>query len=237
MRTFLLVHGAWHGAWCWAAVRDRLEAAGHRVETPILSGLGEKADLLRPGITLNDWVDEVARLMSDKALTDVIVVGHSFAGSVVSGLAEAVPGRIDRLVYLDAMVLEGGEAPFDTMDPAIVEGRRAAAEAFSGGLTLPKPPAAALGVLEPEAAAFVEAHMTPHPFSTFVEPLALDRAPGEGFDCTYVAVTEPEYAPLVTSRVRAKAYGWDYREMRTGHDMMITMPDETAELLLALAES
>ncbi|UOM33018.1 alpha/beta fold hydrolase [Acuticoccus sp. I52.16.1] len=235
MQTWLLIHGAWHGSWCWETVRHLLEAEGDTVWTPTLTGLGDRAGLMSTEITLRSWVDEVERFMIENAVAEAVVVGHSFAGSVVSGLAEAAPGRIDRLIYLDAMLLEGGETVFGSIDPKIVAERRAKSEAFSGGLSMPPPPAAAFGIRDPEAAAYLEARLTPHPYSTYVSPLALERPPGDGFACTYVACTDPPYGPLSGSRERARAYGWDYREMATGHDMMLTDPAGTVRLLKEIA--
>ncbi len=220
MQTFVLIHGAWHGSWCWDEVRQRLEASGATVYAPTLAGLGERADLMSSEITLQTWIDEVERMMVERAVTDAIVVGHSFAGSVVSGLAEAVPGRIDRLVYLDAMVLEGGETVFSTLDPSIVEERRTRSQESSGGLSMPAPPAAAFGIRDPQQARAVDPRLTPHPFSTYKSPLALQRPPGAGFACTYIACTDPPYIPLAPSRERAKGLrlGLPGGRLRARHD-------------------
>ncbi|RAH98212.1 alpha/beta hydrolase [Acuticoccus sediminis] len=236
MKTWLLIHGAWHGSWCWDQVRLRLEHVGDRVITPTLRGLGERADQMSRTITLQAWVDEVAHLMTSHAMTDTIVVGHSFAGSVVSGLAEAVPERIQRLIYLDAMLLEGGETVFSSIDADIVATRRERSMASSGGLSMPAPEPEGLGIRDPREAEYVKRRLTPHPFSTYESPLALEKPPGDGFPCTYVACTDPAYQPLWGSRERAKAYGWDYREIATGHDLMITDPAGTVDLLVMIAQ-
>src|SRR5882757_3615170 len=110
MSTFLLVHGAWHSGRCWERVAPLLEAAGHRVSAPSLTGFGDRAHLLGPEVGLDTHVDDVVRTILDEDLTDVVLVGHSYAGLVVSSAANRVPDRIGRLVYLDAMVPLDGES-------------------------------------------------------------------------------------------------------------------------------
>jgi len=112
-RTFVLVHGAWHGGWCWRRVADRLTAAGHRVFTPTLTGLGERKHLMSASITLDTHVQDVCNLIRFEELSDICLVGHSYAGMVVSLVAEAMEDRISSFVFLDAFVPEDGETPLD----------------------------------------------------------------------------------------------------------------------------
>lgn len=234
--TFVLVHGAWHGGWCWRAVAERLRAAGHRVLTPTLPGLAERASTLSGEITLAGCAAEVARLIEAQALRDTVLVGHSFGGAVVLGVADQLSERIRRLILLDALVLESGESPFGIMEPEIVAARRRAASE-AGGIALPVPPVTAFGLPEdhPEADR-VRRRLTPHPISTYETALILRHRPGNGLPCTYIHCTDPAYAPLESSRERARRQpGWRWREIATGHDAMITAPLELSRILIELA--
>ena len=145
-QTFVLVHGAWHGGWCWSRVADRLHAAGHHVFTPTQTGLGERKHLLSKDITLDTFTRDIANVIEAEELTNVVLVGHSFGGLAISGVADAMPERIRHLVYLDSLMVEGGKSPFDSLPPDVVAARRKAAEESSGGLSLPAPPPSAFGV-------------------------------------------------------------------------------------------
>jgi pimeloyl-ACP methyl ester carboxylesterase len=145
-QTFVLVHGAWHGGWCWSRVADRLRAAGHRVFAPTQTGLGERKHLLSKEITLDIFTRDIANVIEAEELTNIVLVGHSFGGLVISGVADAMPERIRHLVYLDSLVVEGGKSPFDSLPPEVASARKKAAEESSGGLSLPPPPPSAFGV-------------------------------------------------------------------------------------------
>src|ERR1700712_5022755 len=142
-RTFVLVHGAWHGGWCWSRVADRLRGAGHRVFTPTQTGLGERKHLLSKDITLDIFTSDIVNLIEAEELSDIILVGHSFGGNAISGTADAIPGKIRHLVYLDSLMVDAGKAPFDNLPPDVVAARRKAADETSGGLSLPTPPSSA----------------------------------------------------------------------------------------------
>src|SRR5262245_50776256 len=145
-KTFVLVHGAWHGGWCWTRVAERLRGAGHRVFTPTLTGLGDRAHLLSPQVGLDTFVQDVVVTLEMEDLTDSILVGHSFAGAPITGAADRVPERITHLVYLDAALPQNGESVFSRFPPQIVAERRKLAQETSGGLTLPVPPPSSFGV-------------------------------------------------------------------------------------------
>ena len=185
-------------------------------------------------ITLDTVVEDIASVLTFEDLRDVILVGHSFAGAVISGVAERAPDRIEQLIYLDASLLEDGESMFDCIPPeTAIERKRLAAET-SGGLSLPVPTAEDLGVLDSEQWEFLETFLTPQPLSTYDTPLTLQRRPGDGFPCSYIVCTNPTYAPLARSRDRAKRYGWPVIPLKTGHDAMITAPENLSEILMRL---
>src|SRR6202162_4659832 len=122
-QTFVLVHGAWHGGWCWSRVADRLRTASHQVFTPTQTGLGERKHLLSKDITLDTFTRDIANVIEAEGLSDVILVGHSFGGNAISGVADAMPDRIRHLVYLDSLMVEGGKSPFDSLPPDVVAAR------------------------------------------------------------------------------------------------------------------
>ena len=231
--TFVLVHGAWHGGWCWRFVRRVLEKHGHTVRTPTLTGLGERSHLMSADLTMDTCCRDVANVLRYEDLTNVVLVGHSFGGSVISGVAELEPDRVRRLVYLDADVLEDGESPFASVTAEEADRRKELAKATSaGGVSFPPPDPRALGVHDEEQRAFLERHLTPHPISTYESALRLKGRPGEGFPCTYVVCTHPAYDSMNRARARASGYGWEMRDISTGHDLMISAPEKTAQLLM-----
>src|SRR6266404_9743105 len=145
-QTFVLVHGAWHGGWCWSRVADRLRAAGRQVFTPTQTGLGERKHLLSKDITLDTFTKDIFNVIEAEELTKIVLVGHSFGGVAISGVADAMPERIRHLVYLDSLVVEGGKSPFDGLPADVASARRKAAEESSGGLSLPALLPSAFGV-------------------------------------------------------------------------------------------
>ncbi|HEY1998090.1 alpha/beta fold hydrolase [Paraburkholderia sp.] len=233
---YVLVHGAWHGGWCWDAVAQRLRARGHQVFTPTLSGLGERAGLLSPQVGLETFIQDVVDVLERHDLSDVILVGHSFGGVTLTGAADRVPQRIRQLVFLDAVVLSDGQSAFSRLSPEIVAARRQLALETSNGLTIPVPPASAFGVFEPEQVALLERHCTPHPLKAFEDVLTLTGGAGEAIPKVYIQCVDPVYAPLQSARDFVKAQqGWTWDEIATGHDAMVSAPDLLAEKLLAFA--
>ena len=234
-KTYVLVHGAWHGGWCWRHVADRLRAAGHRVLAPTCTGLGERAHLLSPTVGLATFVEDILGVLEAEELEDVVLVGHSFGGAPVTGVADRVPGRVRHLVYLDAVVLEDGQSALGLIPPELAAARVRAAEETSGGLTLPVPPPGAFGVTEPADVAWLRRRLTPHPLRTYTDRLRLAGPVGNGRPRTYIACTSPAYSPLAAVRDRVTGWeGWGWAELAAAHDAMVTAPGELSELLLRI---
>jgi pimeloyl-ACP methyl ester carboxylesterase len=230
-KTYVLVHGAYHGAWCWKDVAARLRALGHEVYTPTLTGLGERSHLIGFRPTLETFIEDVAQVIKYEDLSDVVLVGHSFAGSIVSALADRMPERLAHLVYLDAQVLQSGQAPADTAPPEIIEvyKQRAAASNYA---SIPSPPSVNFGIVEPAMVSWVEARVTPHPYQTYFDPLVLKHPLGNGVPATYIAVTAPLFPNTAHSRkVAREQRGWNYLEIPTAHDAMLLAPDELSQML------
>ena len=234
-KTFVLLHGAFHGGWCWPRVTDPLRAAGHRVLTPTLTGLGERAHLISTAITLDLMVQDLVNVFEYEELTDVVLVAHSFAGVIATGAASRLRARIRHLVLLDSLlVLQSGDSPFDSIPPEAAAERRKQAQVSSGGLSIPVPAPAAFGVTDPLDAARLKAKCTPHPLSTYESPLHFDGELAAGLPATYVAVT-PYYGSTAAARSYARGrIDWRYVEIEAGHDAMVTSPQAVLDLLDAL---
>ena len=235
MTVFVLLHGAFHGAWCWGRVAPLLRSAGHEVHTPTQTGLGDRAHLLRADITLGTFVDDLVAVLETEELSEAVLVGHSFGGNAISGAAERVPGRIRHLVYLDGVVPRDGVAPLDSSVASVAAERRASA-AGNGNVWVAALEPSAFGVPDGPDADWVRRRMTPHPFGAMNTALSLPHAVGNGLPATYVFCTEPVYEPLSWAREVARAQpGWGWRELAAGHDCMVTAPRETAALLMEIA--
>lgn len=221
--TFVLIHGAWHGAWCWQFLTPLLEARGHEVIAPTLAGMGERAGEISEDITLDTHIDEVVDLLENRRVQNAVLVGHSYAGVVISGVADRVPYRLRRLVFLDAVIIEDGQ----TLGGARMTGRAAA---------LPPMPASSFGVVDAVERAWVESNLKPHPANTFATPLRLSHPLGNGLRCIYVACTRPAMASVGRYLQMARTrLGWRVEELATGHDAMVTAPAQLAALLERIA--
>jgi pimeloyl-ACP methyl ester carboxylesterase len=234
--TFVLVHGAWHGGWCWRRVVATLRSAGQVVVAPTLTGFGERVHLTRPDLTIDDFATDIVNVIAAEELNDVILVGHSFGGNAVSAVADRVPERLKHLVYVDTLILRNGESGFSVLDPAIVARRIELAEKTSGGLTIPPPPPEAFGVSDPADAEWLRRRLTPLPLNCYRAPIRLRHPLGNGVKKTYVACTNPIYQPAVRTHEWVKGQSdWRYLELSTGHDAMVTDPEGLSEMLIRCA--
>jgi pimeloyl-ACP methyl ester carboxylesterase len=234
MSTYLLVHGAWHSGECWTRAAPLL--AGHRVLTPTLTGYGDKVHLAGPEVGLDTHVDDIVRLVVDEDLTDVVLVGHSYAGLVISSVANDIPDRIGHLVYLDAMVPEDGETAADVMPMTqnLVD-RVLKSESGWRVPPLPEGPAGLFGVTDPADVAWLRTMLSDQPVRCLQQPVRLDnpdaaKIPRTHIHCTAGApVGRRPVPPIQPNGTPAQVW-----ELPTGHDCMITMPAELAELLRKL---
>ena len=237
VRPFVLVHGAWHGAWCWSRVLPRLRAAGREAHALTLTGLADRRHQLSADIRLRTHVDDVAGLIEFEELDDVILVGHSYAGMVITGVADALLARgskaLRHLVYVDAIVPRPGESWSSTQSPETVAARLQAVKE-AGGAGIPPPPAEALG-LRGEDAAWVDRRMTPQPAGIYQDPLAFDAGRVAGLPRTFIDCVSPALPTIAESRRRVRSEpGWSVIELATGHDAMVSAPEELSRLLLAV---
>jgi pimeloyl-ACP methyl ester carboxylesterase len=240
MSTYLLVHGAWHSGQCWERVVPLLAAAGHRVVAPSMTGYGDKAHLLSREVGLDTHVDDIVRLIIEEGLTEVVLVGHSYAGLVISSAANQIPDRIAHLVYLDAMVPEDGESAVDVQPITQVLIDRAAKSDIDWRVPpLPEmpPPSGLFGVTDPADVAWLRTMLSDQPVRCLQQPVRLDNPAVNTIPRTHIhcVVGVPEgiaRRPIPAIQPNgAPAQVW---ELATGHDCMITMPVELSELLLKL---
>ena len=237
MATFVLVHGAMHGGWCWRDVRARLQARGHAVATPTLTGQGERHASLAPDVGLGTHVDDVAQLLWFEDLTDVTLVLHSYAGMLAGPLADRAEGRLRTVVYLGAFFGDPGQCLLDVEPPEVAARYRAQAAADGEGWFLPATQAflTQWGVADEALAAWVGPRLTDFPFRCQTEAAQFDPAPLAALRQVYVAHTDPPLASLDRFFAAAVARGWETHELRCGHDMMLAAPNETTDLLERIA--
>ncbi len=238
MATFVISHGAWGGGWEWTPVADGLRERGHRVFTPTLTGLGERAHLGDSRTALSDHMEDLLAVIRYEGLHDVILCGHSYSGMVVTGVADRIPERLSLLAYLDAFVPEHGQALQALLPPEFIDGLLQTARE-RGDNRAPVPPE----LLPPEGAIPEETRqryirrLCPHPMASFTEPAKLSGAIGD-LPRAYVHCTgdvDPEADILGPFATRAQADGWFYRELNTAHDLQLTDPDGTIAVLDDLA--
>ena len=236
--TFVLVHGAFHGGWCWRRVADRLVATGARVFTPTMTGLGERVHLLAPGVGYKTFVDDVVAVIESEELSDVVLVGHSFGGAVITGVADRIGHRIARLVYLDAVVPQNGQSAVDQLPPETRAIRIRAARERGNGLAIPLPTETMFDLPPGEDRDWVARRITPHPLASYTDPIFLNHPVGNGRPCTYIRCTDPVYPAVVPSYDRIKSDPrWSLMDIATGHDAMVTAPGPLTDMLLACAEA
>lgn len=231
MATFVLVHGAWHGSWCWKRVRTALQRQGHDVFTPTLTGIGERAHLLTPQVNLETHINDVLNLIRWEELDDIVLCGHSYAGCVVSSVVDRIPERISRLIYLDAFVPETGKSLHDCLP----EDQRAMqldlCRQVGEGWKVPPIPAEVFNVNTADRA-WVDRQCTMQSLATFQQPVLRTGRPLPADKVTYILATGWEGSPFVQFHERAKLAGWHTLSLDCGHDVMLDRPAELVRILL-----
>lgn len=231
----VLVHGSWHGAWCWRRVLPLLRGAGVETHAVTLTGVGERAHLLSPAIGIDTHVQDVIGLIEAEELQRVVLVGHSYAGNLITCVADRLqrsrPGLLRHLVFLDAGIPNPGDSWSSNHSPETVAKRVAEAQA-SGGLSFPPPDASVFGLTGADRD-WVNRRQTPQPFRLYQEPLSFDPTLVWSIPHTFIDCTTPPLATIDAARKRVRSEpGWTVHELATGHDPMISAPQELADLLL-----
>jgi pimeloyl-ACP methyl ester carboxylesterase len=239
LATYVLVHGAGHGGWCYQRVARILRGAGHEVYTPTLTGLGERAHLVRPDTDLDTHITDVVAVLDYEDLHDVILAGHSYAGAVITGAADRAADRVACLVYLEASLPRDGESLVDRASVLMAETYRHSQIVDGVELVLfPGPDTIRnYGVTDPDDVAWLAGKLTPHPWKTFAQPLrltneaALARIP-RAIVCSVSSMQRYPNAVRFTRATDADRV-W---EIEASHDLMVTHPEAVAEILMQLDE-
>ncbi len=228
--AFVLVHGAWHGGWCWAKVEDALRDRGHRTYAPTLTGLGERSHLLTPEITPDLHVLDVTNVLHWAELRDAILVGHSYGGLIVTGVAGQVPERVKALVYLDAFVPEeSGVSLFARGNPERMARIQAEVDKGAAGI---QPDLFGAWAEDGEIRDWLKAMCTPQPAGTFATGVTLTGREVEVAHRYYILCERNRPSAFWEEHDRVKGQtGWKSDRIATMHDAMVEAPDELARLL------
>jgi pimeloyl-ACP methyl ester carboxylesterase len=241
MATFVLVHGAWHGGWCYRDTAKALRAAGHTVFTPTHTGVGERFHQSSEAITLETHIRDVCGLIEFEELDNIILCGHSYGGMVITGVADRVPGKIKALLYLDAFVPEHGDSLVSLIRtalpaevwPLFVNGFRDAALANRSGL-MNAIPAEVFGI-KSENRAWVDRLCRPQALATFESPALLTGDHAKVTKRLYVLADGWDPSPFRHFAAKCeKLPGWRVTKLASSHDVMVDMPQELAAQLLSL---
>jgi pimeloyl-ACP methyl ester carboxylesterase len=232
-KTFVLVHGAWHGGWCWRRVADLLQKQGHKVFTPTMTGLGERSHLLNDKVNLATHITDIVNVIKWEGLSDIVLVGHSYGGVIISGVAEQVRDAIGSIVFLDAFVPEDG----DSLAAKAAQPVRAAIAALvENGETTMKPISAEVFRVNEKDRAWVDAMCTPHPVATMTDKIAVAGARDRIAKKAYIRAKGYPSVPFDGAQEKLKtAAGWRVYELPCGHDAMVDMPDRLTEILVEVA--
>ena len=225
--TFVLVHGAWHGGWCWTRVSPLLRAASHTVFTPTLTGLGERSHLLTRDVDLDTHITDVVQVLEFEDLENVVLVGHSYGGMVITGVADKASDRISQLVYVDAMLPENGKAITDYNPRQLAP---ITEDSWHDRASEPQE----YGVTNERDVAWVKQRLTDMPRKCLTQPLKLADDKSRRIKGAYILCSGRPFAGEAAQR--AKQRGYRYRELLSaGHDAMITQPRELTKILIELA--
>jgi pimeloyl-ACP methyl ester carboxylesterase len=241
--AFVLVHPAWHGAWCWKKLVPFLQRAGHDVITPSLTGLGERSHLLNREIGLETHVTDVVNALTYSDLSNVVLVGHSASGAVITAVADEIPERIAHVIYLDAFVPEDGQGVIDLIAPERRQVLEGLVRTEGDGWLLPRfapPPWETIvrdlwGVHDEDDLRWMVSRLGPTPFKHFTDPVRRSNPSAEMLRRSYIRCLKfpnPRF-DRHAEMARGNAL-WSYRELSAPHHVFVTMPNETAQLLLEL---
>ena len=226
-KTFVLIHGAWHGGWCWRRVADLLRAEGHKVFAPTLTGLGERSHLMSDAITLETHVQDIVNVFKYEDLRDVTLVGHSYGGMVITGAADLEIHRIAGMIYIDAFLPENGQSLWDLAGAGRAAVQQATAKAHDGGFSLPRGPSPRGSA--PDSAARFDHLFTPQPVGCLSEAFQSCRQEMTWPARHYALCTGYDPSPFqaIARRIRRES-GWTYSEFDALHDVVRTHPAEVA---------
>lgn len=239
-KTYVLVHGAWHGGWCWRDVAKPLLEAGHFVLTPSLTGLADRKHLMSPEIGLETHISDIASLIEYYDLQDIVLVGHSYGGMVITGVADRLKERISHIIYLDAALPRSGDSMISQGPPRSDD----EIQKIESNLRMLAPDGIAMQAFPPEILGIAQSHpsyawvaekLTPHPLKTWLDPIKLSNGGSGGLDRTYIHCNKPVLPNSSFGWHAAQLQdddSWQYHAIATGHDAMVTAPRELLKLIL-----
>jgi pimeloyl-ACP methyl ester carboxylesterase len=230
--VFVLCHGAWSGGWYWQPIRDLLSSGGHKVFTPTLTGLGERAHLASPEVDLETWITDIVNVVLYEELHGVVLAGHSFGGMVITGVADRIPDRISHLVYVDAVVPEDGQAYTDLVGAEGTAQALLLVEQYGEGWRLPYTP-------EPDKPG--DPRLVPMPVKGGMQPVTARNPDARSLPRSFIYCTEgkdvmPLAHPIIQSAESARSDArWHYHELHTNHNPMKNATQELTDLLVSIA--
>ncbi len=242
MASFVLVHGNWHGGWCWKKLVPLLKTAGHEVFTPTLTGLGERSHMVNRDINLDTHINDVVNLMQFEDLKDVILVGHSYAGMVIAGAADVSSSRIRHLVYLDAVTPGDDQSCYDCLPQVVGKLRRIADTIGDGWLIIYQPELGTFGVSDPDDQKWLVERLRPQPLATNLQKVRFRNQFAMALPKSFIWCSGRDQSGRTKIREdwpclpASFPTGWGFYEIRTGHDAMVTAPGELAKTLVDIAD-
>jgi pimeloyl-ACP methyl ester carboxylesterase len=227
METYVLVHGLFSGGWIWGRTASALRNQDQQVFSPTLTGLGERSHLANRDIDLNTHIQDIVGMVEYEDLTGVILVGHDVGSTVVTGVAERVPERMERLVYLDAVVTEDRQSWLQLLSPEVSSRFLRLARVEGNGWRVPPP--------FPSNSRYRD-----HPLRPLTQPADIRDPRAAEIPRTFIRCTDRRqdhplariWPSIDKAAERARERGWDYRQLHTGHEPMVTAPQQLAELLV-----
>ncbi len=241
---FILIHGSWHNGSAWYKVEHLLKQRGATVYTPTLTGMESFQHPASEDIGLTIHIQDIVHLIQENKLENVILVGHSYSGLILAGVAELIPDKVDKLVYLDAFIPEDNQSLFDLMSQETIDGMRSSLVNAEGKSKqdgaeevwlLPPGEPQAYGVVVPEDVAWLQKHMVYTPVLTFEEPVTVKNPAAQDIARYFIRCTEFNF--LAPYEHKAKQAGWPVFQIKSAHDAMIIKPNELTDIFLQIAHS
>jgi pimeloyl-ACP methyl ester carboxylesterase len=211
-----------------------LRREGAAVFTPTLTGLGERQHLLSPRIDLQWWVTDVVNTIESEELTDIVLVGHSFGGMIISGVADRLADRIRHLIFLDAGIAESGRSVAADLPSDVWVARKREAVTIDGVACFVNPPPEYFGVTDPGLVSWMQRRLTPMPVRVYETSLCLQNPVGNALPATFIHCTRPPLPVVARSALKARSLEWCYREIATGHNAMMIEPKQVAAILAGI---
>ena len=236
MSTFVLVHGLGAGGWIWKGIRQKLSKLGHEVFTPTLTGLGERSHLATREVNLATHILDVRNTMKWENLHEVVLVGHSYGGAVVTGVADQEATRIKKLIYLDAFILPHGKSVMDLQPVNRRKYYESRVKNEGDGWLLHPNSAEFYGISDKQDQKLIDEYSRPQPFATLTQPIELQYGDKPPFPRAYIRASSFSPSPFTTfAAMASKDPDWEYHEIPAGHMLMFSHTNELGNLLHEIA--